>query len=164
MSIPRKIGLGTYITMISICLLLVLSKNSSASEMDCFKTASIYYGIDPDLLIAIAKVESNLNPAAIGLNKDKNGNILSRDFGIMQINQVHVAELLNKGVIESQDDLITKPCLNIYVGAWILSKHFSKCGITWACLGSYNAGFSSSNRSKRKQYIDRVYEEYKKKE
>ncbi|PIV87852.1 MAG: hypothetical protein COW48_09240 [Hydrogenophilales bacterium CG17_big_fil_post_rev_8_21_14_2_50_63_12] len=47
----------------------------------CWKEAGTRYGVSPQLLYAIARTESGLNPQAIGRNR--NG---SRDIGLMQIN------------------------------------------------------------------------------
>ncbi|EHB0476667.1 TPA: lytic transglycosylase domain-containing protein, partial [Escherichia coli] len=44
------------------------------------------------------------------------------------------------------------PCLNIKIGTEILYNHFSRCGVTWQCLGTYNAGFAMDNQKKRQQY------------
>ncbi|XNM42910.1 transglycosylase SLT domain-containing protein [Escherichia coli] len=33
----------------------------------------------------------------------------------------------------------------------ILYNHFSRCGVTWQCLGTYNAGFAMDNQKKRQQ-------------
>ncbi|EOT9978944.1 lytic transglycosylase domain-containing protein, partial [Escherichia coli] len=39
----------------------------------------------------------------------------------------------------------------------ILYKHFSRCGMTWQCLGTYNAGFAMDNQKKRLQYAQKIY-------
>lgn len=128
----------------------------------CFIETGNYFRIDPILLRSIAEVESNFNPIAINNNYDANGNIVSKDYGIMQINQSHVPDLIRNGIIKSERDLLSDPCLNIKIGAWILYKHFSRCGINWECLGSYNAGFSESSTQKRKQYALKVHKIYMK--
>jgi soluble lytic murein transglycosylase-like protein len=43
--------------------------------------------VAPNLLRAIARRESTFRPQAVGLNKDKSGRIVSRDLGLMQINE-----------------------------------------------------------------------------
>lgn len=42
--------------------------------------------LDKNVLCACVQVESNFNPQAFHHNKDKNGNILSTDYGICQVN------------------------------------------------------------------------------
>lgn len=129
-------------------------------QTSCFIETGKYFNIDPVLLRAIAEVESNFNPAAIGRNSDSKGNLQSQDYGLMQINQSHVPNLINQGIISSEKDLITDPCLNIKIGTWILYKHFSRCGVNWSCLGTYNAGFSVHNSKKRKEYSLKVHKAY----
>lgn len=138
-----------------IALLLWLPFISHAENM-CFDRAGNMYQIDPLLLRAIALQESRLNPLAV--NRNKNG---SADYGVMQINSVHIPDLKAKGIISDKKDLF-EPCLNIQIGAWILARSFQSCGVNWNCLGSYNAGFHSSRDNIRENYADLVYKNYKK--
>ncbi|HFV4890515.1 TPA: lytic transglycosylase domain-containing protein, partial [Escherichia coli] len=90
----------------------------------CFIQAGKRYQIAPDLLKTIAQQESSLVATAINHNKNKSGKIISTDYGIMQINSVHIPELKKLGVIKDKNDLLNNPCLNIETGAWILARHF----------------------------------------
>lgn len=126
----------------------------------CFLQAGARYSIDPLLLKAIARHESNLVPTAINYNKDSKGRITSVDYGVMQVNSTHIPELKRAGVIQSNDDLIKNPCLNVQIGAWILAKHLRQCGVNWMCLGSYNAGFNAGNDKKRMMYAKKIYSLY----
>ncbi|OCQ52563.1 Transglycosylase SLT domain protein [Photorhabdus australis subsp. thailandensis] len=126
----------------------------------CFNEAGAKYRIDPLLLKAIATQESGLNTQEININRNKKGKILSIDYGLMQINSMHIPELKLLGIIQSKDDLLNNSCLNIQIGAWILAKHLQKCGINWTCLGSYNAGFKKDNDSKRMNYARKIYALY----
>jgi hypothetical protein len=112
----------------------------------CFEKASLAYNINPLLLWAIAKVESNFNPYA--LNKNKDG---SYDIGIMQINTSHLKTLKKYGLIDKR--YLWDPCYNIHVGAWILSKCIQRHGYTWEAIGCYNA----VTPWKRKKYSYKVY-------
>jgi len=125
----------------------------------CFKEAGARYHQDPKLLRAIAIVESSLNPKAVGKNIRK-GKVASRDLGLMQINDTHIPELRALGVIKNRQELLTNPCLNVQVGAWILARSLKKCGISWECLGSYNAGFARNNSARRLKYARKVYTTY----
>ncbi len=126
----------------------------------CYNEAGARYHVDPKLLRSISKVESGFNAGAIGYNRNKKGQVTSRDFGLMQINSTHVPQLRNMGVLQSEQDLLTKPCLNVMVGAWILARHLQVCGVTWECLGSYNAGFADDNTPRRMLYARKVYADY----
>lgn len=98
----------------------------------CWDKAAETYGISQVLLQAIAKNESNFNPKAVNYNVDG-----SRDIGVMQINSKHFPVLARHGVNE-QD--LYDPCVNIHVGAWILSNNFKQMGFTWKAVGAYNSG------------------------
>ena len=115
------------------------------------------FRIEPNLIKAIALVESNLKKDSIGKNRDKNNNIKSLDYWLMQINQMHIPMLKKRGIIKDERDLLDNPCLNIKIGTEILYKHFSRCGMTWQCLGTYNAGFAMDNQKKRLQYAQKIY-------
>lgn len=137
-------------------IILIYSFNSQAREL-CFDEAGMYFNIDPLLLKSIGIVESNLNTNVIGMNKNREGKIQSKDYGIMQINQRHVSSLIAQGIINDVSELTSDPCLNIKIGAWILAKHFHQCGVNWPCLGSYNAGFSEKNSRARLIYARKVF-------
>jgi hypothetical protein len=109
----------------------------------CFEEAGAQYGINPQILRAIAKVESNFNPAAI--NKNSNG---TYDVGLMQINSIW-ATTIGKERWNSLGDA----CSNTKTGAWILSMCMSKYGYTWKAIGCYN----SQTPEKRDRYSKMVF-------
>ncbi|MGD0232133.1 MAG: lytic transglycosylase domain-containing protein, partial [Syntrophorhabdales bacterium] len=76
----------------------------------CFEEAGAKYGVSPQLLWAIAKAESNFNPAALNYNKNH-----SFDYGLMQINSSWYRELGHERWMRLDD-----ACYNVQVGAWIL--------------------------------------------
>ncbi|EFA7860201.1 lytic transglycosylase domain-containing protein [Escherichia coli] len=126
----------------------------------CFIQAGKRYLIAPELLKTIAQQESSLVATAINHNKNKSGKIISTDYGIMQINSVHIPELKKLGVIKDKNELLNNPCLNIQTGTWILARHFQRCGVNWECLGSYNAGFSKNNTARRMIYARKIHNRY----
>ncbi|CAI9394892.1 lytic transglycosylase domain-containing protein [Enterobacter kobei] len=127
---------------------------------DCFVRAGIRYQIEPLLLRAIAIGESSMDPVITNTNRDKKGRPVSTDYGLMQINSTHIPKLVRMEVIRGADDLLTRPCLNIQIGAWILARHFQVCGVTWNCLGSYNAGFRKDRHETREHYANRIWRIY----
>lgn len=141
-------------------LILAIILYSSYTQAFCFESAGERYKIDPLLMKAIVMQESGLNPKAINHNKNKAGKVVSTDYGLSQINSTHIPKLIRMGVIQSKDDLLNNPCLNVQIGAWILAKHLKQCGVNWMCLGSYNAGFKEDNDEKRMRYAKRVYAIY----
>ena len=117
----------------------------------CWDGAGEYYGIDPWLLRAIAKVESGFNPNAIG--KNKNGTI---DIGMMQINdKVWLPVLARNGISKK---MLHDPCVSVYVGAWILKQNFQQYGYTPFAIGAYNSRTPAIN----KVYREKVYAAYNK--
>lgn len=125
----------------------------------CFNEAGARYRIDPSLLRAIAQVESGMKPGAIGKNMSGK-KLLSRDLGLMQINDRQVPQLRAMGILNREQDLLDNPCLNVQIGAWILAKHLQRCGVNWECLGSYNAGFTKDNSPRRMLYARKIYAVY----
>lgn len=141
-------------------LALLCSLNVNAF---CFEAAGAKYQLDPLLLKAIGQQESSLNPTAINANKNKKtGKVTSTDYGVMQINSRHLPGLKKQGIVRDAQELLTKPCLNVQVGAWILAKHLKTCAVSWHCLGSYNAGFDEKKAAIREAYANKVYARYKK--
>ncbi|WP_138375382.1 lytic transglycosylase domain-containing protein [Escherichia coli] len=145
------------VKFLTIFTLSILITKMSFASSACFNEAGTMFRIEPNLIKAIALVESNLKKDSIGKNRDKKNNIKSFDYGLMQINQMHIPMLKKRGIIKDERDLLDNPCLNIKIGTEILYKHFSRCGMTWQCLGTYNAGFAMDNQKKRLQYAQKIY-------
>lgn len=123
----------------------------------CFVQASQRFKVDSRLLIAIAQVESSMNPRAIGYNK-KDGKVISEDLGLMQINSSWLSKLKEMGI--TRRDLLESSCQNIYVGAWILASNIASNGVNWESVGAYNAGFKNANAPFRMKYAKKVYARY----
>ncbi|EFB2807787.1 lytic transglycosylase domain-containing protein [Escherichia coli] len=145
------------VKLLTIFTLSILITKMSFASSACFNEAGTMFRIEPNLIKAIALVESNLKKDSIGKNRDKKNNIKSFDYGLMQINQMHIPMLKKRGIIKDERDLLDNTCLNIKIGTEILYKHFSRCGMTWQCLGTYNAGFAMDNQKKRLQYAQKIY-------
>ena len=124
--------------MIKLMILLFFPLGVYAN---CWQHAASIYGIEPELLYAIAQQESGLKPYVIG--KNKNG---SKDFGVMQINSSHLPRLKELGVNEKL--LVEEPCLSVVVGASILSDMMKIYGYSWEAVGAYNAGISEKLKKK----------------
>lgn len=133
-----------------IFLLLIVSQSVFAN---CWDNAAHYYHVDPYLLYAIAKVESGMNPYAVGVNHDG-----TRDVGLMQINSSHFTELQRHGIDEYR--LIAEPCTSIMVGASILSDMIKVYGNNWEAVGAYNAGLKKENYPQRMIYERKVWNKY----
>ncbi|MEQ5842590.1 lytic transglycosylase domain-containing protein [Paraburkholderia acidicola] len=101
------------------------------TQTDCFTAAAQYQHVSPLVLRAIAWQESHANARAIHHNA--NG---STDYGMMQINSIHLPALSRYGI--SVNDLIV-PCKNVFIAAWYLHRMTAKYGNTWTAIGAYHS-------------------------
>jgi len=135
--------------------LLLLLCASTRSEA-CWHQAAQRYSVSAQLLYAIARVESDLNPLAV--NRSHHARTGSYDIGLMQINSSHLRTLARHGIRERD---LYEPCMNIHVGAWLLADSFSRHGATWDAVGAYNASCTqlkgTACQNARARYAWRVY-------
>lgn len=134
------------LALIWLCLM-------GTAQANCWQLAASRYHVDPLLLYAIAKVESNLNPNARNINGDG-----SQDIGLMQINSRHLPALARFGITERH--LITQPCTSVMVGAWILAGFIQEKGYGWQAVGAYNAGAKPGRDERRTRYALAVWRYY----
>jgi soluble lytic murein transglycosylase-like protein len=110
----------------------------------CWEAAATRYRVSSELLYAIARTESALDPQAVGRNR--NG---TRDIGLMQINSAWLPTLATHGIHERD---LFDPCTSIHVGAWILAGNVQRLGYTWEAVGAYNA----ASPALRRAYVEKV--------
>ncbi len=146
METPRRV-LGLVTALAS----LIVGTVHAGELAKCFSESGERYDIAPALLQAIAKVESGLDSRAIHVNTDG-----TADVGLMQINSWWFP-LLRRYGIEPRD--LWDPCLNIGVGAWILTGNIRQFGYGWRAVGAYNAGTRTDKKTeqRREDYAFRVY-------
>lgn len=104
---------------------------ASLAYGNCFDDAAAYQHVNPLILRAIAWQESRNRPDAKHVNA--NGSI---DYGVMQINTIHLATLAQYGI---DREALMSPCKNIYIAAWQLRRQINKYGNTWAAVGAYHS-------------------------
>ena len=114
--------------------------------------ASIQYGVSYELLYAIAKVESGLNPYAININgkgyypESKEfalrliENAENYDAGLMQINSFWIEKY------DLEREKLFDPYYNAMWGAYILRYCQSIFGNTWKAVECYHRGEMRANR------------------
>jgi soluble lytic murein transglycosylase-like protein len=98
---------------------------------NCFDDAAAYQHVNPLILRAIAWQESRNRPDAKHINA--NGSI---DYGVMQINTIHLPTLARYGI---DREALMSPCKNIYIAAWQLRRQVIRYGNTWAAVGAYHS-------------------------
>jgi soluble lytic murein transglycosylase-like protein len=131
---------------LSVTALALLS--FSSAQAFCFAEAANRYGVDEQLLIAIAKVESNFNPKARHINKDK-----TWDTGLMQINSSLLPKLSKYQITEQS---LLNPCTSAHLGAWVLAQSIRFYGPTWRAVGGYGAGLLPEKEVARQVYAGKV--------
>ncbi|AZC44737.1 transglycosylase SLT domain-containing protein [Pseudomonas chlororaphis] len=124
-----------------------------SASASCWVEAGKRHSIEPELLYAIAQVESRLDSRAVNHNTDG-----SRDIGLMQINSAHLPRLQVRGITEQR--LLDEPCLAIEVGASILAQFIDRYGYNWTAVGAYNAGNSPDRQALRLRYARKVWQRY----
>jgi soluble lytic murein transglycosylase-like protein len=117
---------------------------TAPAHADCFDEAAKYQKVNPLILRAIAWQESHNQPNA--MNKNANGSI---DYGLMQINSVHLGQLAQYGISTT---MLMQPCKSVYVAAWHLRQKMNKYGNTWQAVGAYH----SETPSLRDQYSRQI--------
>lgn len=132
-------------------LLLTAAMLGPLAHANCWQDAGQTYRLDPWLLYSIAKKESKMKVHAVNRNPDG-----SEDLGLMQINSSHLRELSQYGI--TREMLLNNPCLNINVGAWVLSWNVHRHGYTKFALGAYNAGAKRNDmqEQRREAYANSV--------
>lgn len=98
---------------------------------DIMQDACEVYGVPYALALAIAEVETHFDPDAVSP---------THDYGLMQINQINHAWLLEKGF-----DVHTYAG-NIEAGLYIISGYLDTYGDTERALMAYNNGPSGAKR------------------
>jgi soluble lytic murein transglycosylase-like protein len=112
-------------------LMLAAACASTPARADCFDEAARYQKVNPLILRAIAWQESHNTPDA--LHRNTNGSV---DYGVMQINSIHLPTLAQYGISSST---LMQPCKNVYIAAWHLRQKMNKYGNTWAAVGAYHS-------------------------
>lgn len=120
-------------------------ESSTPDFFQCFPDVAKRYNVNANLLIAHAIKESTLNPSAI--NKQPDGEAV----GLMQIHSQWFPKLERDYHI-TREMLLTEPCLNMSVGAWIIANNFAARGVSWDSVGAYYGGYSDSNADVRHWY------------
>ena len=99
--------------------------------IECINTAAVQYHIPATLIVTVLQIEGGKVGTA---SKNTNGTF---DFGPMQINSIWLNKLRAYGF--TQDDLQYNPCINVWVGSWILSQRIASSPEFWKGVASYHS-------------------------
>ncbi len=142
------------LNLILMIIMVCFSGNAFAESEMCFQEAAQEFGLSPEILKAISKVESGHNPRAVNYNK--NGSV---DYGHMQINSIWRKKLKDKY------KYLGSPCYNTRVGAWILDQCIQKYGYNYKAVACYHTGPITTQKKVRNGivYVKKVKKELEKK-
>lgn len=93
---------------------------------------SIKYDIDPYLVLAIIKVESNFKPEAVSPKNARGLMQISEKTGNWGAEKLQLMDYTNEGLFD--------PETNISIGCWYLSVLYGEFGDTDLVLAAYNGG------------------------
>lgn len=96
----------------------------------CWDTVAQRYGVAPELLYAIARTESNLNPKAVNRAHAQHRQLRHRTDADQQAGTCPSSA--GFGIREAD---LYDPCINLQVG-WLMADSFARHGITWNAVGA----------------------------
>ena len=99
--------------------------------IECINSAAVQYHVPATIIVTVLEIEGG----KVGMaSKNTNGTF---DFGPMQINSIWLNKLRAYGF--TQDDLQYNPCINVWVGTWILSQRIANSPEFWRGVASYHS-------------------------
>ncbi|MBO4336133.1 MAG: lytic transglycosylase domain-containing protein [Desulfovibrio sp.] len=129
---------------------------------EAFQKCGRYFGIPYQLLMAIARQESDCRPLviniagrdhypgsaseALDLIRQAKARGQSYDVGLMQIN----SQWLQRFGISAE--LLLEPRNNIFMGAYILAQEIRRSGLSWQAVGHYH----SKSRKRAENYAGKI--------
>lgn len=138
---------------------------STAQLIEYMAQSAEKWGIQEELILAVAKTESSVKPwainikgkayypqsydAALELIKKASKERKSFDVGVMQLN---VYTLKRIGV---SPEVALDPYINIMIGGWLLANELRRFGYTWQAIGSYHTPVKK-NPERGKAYAKKV--------
>lgn len=122
----------------------------SLRAQQCAMDAAAYHRVNPQILMAIALVESSGRPDVIGRNKNQ-----TIDVGLMGVNSIHFQNLVSKGVTPNN---LMNECVSMYVAAWLYSHQVFKYGNTWKAVGAYHSRTPSLNEKYQFRVMSKLVE------
>ena len=123
------------------------------------------YDIDYDTVLGVIKLESDFDAECVSLNKDNNGNVLSKDEGLMQINSFHTHWYAELAGLEKYDSLDPYDSIKMGIAGLAFYRDYwegegiEEPELTIYMLNSYNMGIGGyRSYLKRSENISRSYD------
>lgn len=99
--------------------------------IECINKAAITYRVPAQLIVSVLLTEGG----KVGsMTPNQNGTF---DYGPMQINTVWLDKIKPYGFTEHA--IQYDPCVNVWVGTWILGQRIASTTDLWYGVGSYNS-------------------------
>lgn len=149
-----------------IAMLLFMVNPAQATDTTLFDAPCQRFNVPKNLLIAIARTESSLQPwvvnvagkdyhprtkeQALAIIRIARARNLSHDIGLMQINNWWLSRL------RISPETALEPKNNVVLGAWILAQEIQRHGYNWKAVGAYH----SPNPARQRIYVHAVAKRY----
>lgn len=99
--------------------------------IECINLAAVTYYVPAKTIISVLVTEGGQVGMAL---PNKNGTF---DYGPMQINSIWLLKIAAYGYTQKQ--IQYDPCINVIVGAWILSREIAHSPDYWQGVGNYHS-------------------------
>lgn len=116
--------------------------------IECINRAAITYQVPASLILSVLSVEGGDVGSA---SPNRNG---TYDYGPMQINSLWLKKIKPYGYTREQ--IQYDPCVNVMVGAWILSTNIADSANIWHGVGGYHSYTPALNQT----YQSKVWKVY----
>lgn len=139
-----KKRLRLIILFVAILVTIVIILDNAAMLLypvkyhDLVQQYSEKYNIDPYLVLAIIKVESNFKPEAVSPKNARGLMQISEKTGKWGADKLKLADYVNENLFD--------PETNILIGCWYLSVLYGEFNDTDLVLAAYNGGSGNVNQ------------------
>ncbi len=114
--------------------------------IECINRAAIRYAVPAKVIISVLAIEGGEKGT---VHSNQNG---TEDLGPMQINSTWLPQFERFQI--TREDLINNPCLNVNVGAWILSQKIKEGKYYWQGVAGYHSFTPQLNANYKNKLIE----------
>lgn len=143
--------------MLSALIIVMLGQSYNIDNI--VKQASVKHGVEPALIKAIIKAESDFNPYTTRYE----AHLKDTSWGLMQVLLNTAREITNNKNLTSKE--LQRPDINVDIGTTYIAKQLKRYnGNIKDTIAAYNAGTAkkrSSGEYTNQIYVSKVYSYYK---